>query len=324
MRKLFTVFVALLIAATLLAQSPEKMSYQAVIRNNGGALVTNTQIGMEINIRQGSPSGSAVYTETQTPVTNANGLVSIEIGGGVGFNTMDWANGPYFIETKTAVLPPLTTYTITGTCQLLSVPYALYAKTAGSTIGESSHYVGEPYGGGVVCWVDHTGQHGLILSMVDLSAGHVWTNVTQVIGSTNDWDGSTNTDSIIAQDGHTSSAAKLCADYVNADYGTGVYNDWYLPSIAELNYVLNNIYEIQKPLYLDGDARTTPLDRMERPLYWSSSAISQLAVVGVDNLGNDVWGTAAWAINFRYFFGDDRINIKGTTFLNKVRAVRKF
>jgi len=139
MRKLFTILVpiaiGILLTASVFAQAPEKMSYQAVIRNSSDALVTNTQIGMEINIRQGSVSGTVVYTETQTPTTNANGLVSIEIGGGAGFNAIDWSVGPYFIETKTAVVPPLTTYTITGTSQLLSVPYALHAKTAESVIG---------------------------------------------------------------------------------------------------------------------------------------------------------------------------------------------
>ena len=135
MRKLFTIVVAVLLTASVFAQSPQKMSYQAVIRNSSDVLVTNTQIGMEINIRQGLPSGTIVYTETQTPTTNANGLVSIEIGGGAGFNTIDWSAGPYFIETKTAVVPPLTTYTITGTSQLLSVPYALHAKTAETVTG---------------------------------------------------------------------------------------------------------------------------------------------------------------------------------------------
>ena len=134
MRKLFTILVAVLLTATVWAQSPEKMSYQAVIRNSSDALVTNTQIGLEVNIRQGTTSGTVVYTETQTPTTNANGLVSIEIGGGSGFNTIDWANGPYFIETKTDPAGG-TNYTITGTSQLLSVPYALYAKTAETVTG---------------------------------------------------------------------------------------------------------------------------------------------------------------------------------------------
>src|SRR5574344_765968 len=101
MKKVFTFLAAVLLTASVFAQSPEKMSYQAVIRDASDILVTDTQIGMQISILQGSTSGTAVYVETQTPTNNANGLVSIEIGGGSGFNTIDWANGPYFIETKT-------------------------------------------------------------------------------------------------------------------------------------------------------------------------------------------------------------------------------
>ncbi len=139
MKQVFAILAAVLITATVWAQSPEKMSYQAVIRNSSNALVANTQVGMQISILQGSASGTAVYVETQIPTTNANGLVSIEIGGGTlvsgDFTSIDWANGPYFIETKTAIVPPLTTYTITGTSQLLSVPYALHAKSADSLTG---------------------------------------------------------------------------------------------------------------------------------------------------------------------------------------------
>jgi len=129
MKSFFTVLVAVLLTTSVFAQAPEKMSYQAVIRNSSNVLVTNSQIGMEINIRQGSATGTVVYTETQTPTTNGNGLVSIEIGG-AGFSSINWAGDDYYIETKTAVVAPLTTYTITGVSQLLSVPYALQAKTA--------------------------------------------------------------------------------------------------------------------------------------------------------------------------------------------------
>jgi len=134
MKKIFTVLAAVIIAANAFAQSPEKLSYQAVIRNSSDAVVTNTQVGMQISILQGSPVGTVVYTETQTPTTNANGLVSIEIGGGAGFSSIDWSTGPYFIKTETDPTGG-TTYTITGTSQLLSVPYALHAKTAESLSG---------------------------------------------------------------------------------------------------------------------------------------------------------------------------------------------
>jgi hypothetical protein len=138
MKRVFTILIAILSTAGMFAQSSLKMSYQAVIRNSSDVLVINTQIGMQISILQGSTNGTAVYVETQTPTTNANGLVSIEIGNGTvvsgDFTTINWANGPYFIKTETDPTAG-TNYTITGTSQLLSVPYALHAKTAETVTG---------------------------------------------------------------------------------------------------------------------------------------------------------------------------------------------
>jgi len=135
MKKLITLLSAVLITASIWAQSPQKMSYQAVIRNASNTLVTNTAVGMQISILQTTSTGTAVYVETQTPTTNANGLVSIEIGGGTvvsgTFSTIDWSAGPYFIKTETDPAGG-TTYTITGTSQLLSVPYSLHAKNTES------------------------------------------------------------------------------------------------------------------------------------------------------------------------------------------------
>ena len=119
--------------STVLAQAPQKMSYQAVIRNSSNQLVTNHLVGMRIAVLQGSATGTVVYSETITPTTNANGLITVEFGGGVGFDTITWANGPYFIQTETDPTGG-TDYTITGTSQLLSVPFAFYAKTSGSSI----------------------------------------------------------------------------------------------------------------------------------------------------------------------------------------------
>lgn len=290
MKKSFTILFALLLTTTIWAKAPQKMSYQAVIRNSSDALVVNTQVGMQITILQGSVNGDAVYTETQTPTTNANGLVSIEIGDGVGFDVIDWVSGSYFIKTETDPTGG-TSYTITGTSQLLSVPYALHAKTSDALT--SAHYVGELYGGGVVFWVDHTGQHGLILNMVDLSTSQEWSNVDDVIiGSTNDWDGANNTIAIIGQNGHTSSAAKLCDDYTNTDYGTGTYSDWYLPSLAELNCVLTSFYEVQKVLANNGNADSTPLATDYYYYYWTSteSYTWEASNFGFDKGG---WSTGA-------------------------------
>jgi hypothetical protein len=137
MKRLFALAAAFLLIAALQAQSPQKMSYQAVIRDITNHLVT-TQIGMQISIIQGSSTGTTVYTETQTPTPNAYGLVSIEINGLLStvtfgtFSAIDWSAGPYYIKTEIATAVPLTTYTINSTSQILSVPYALHAKTVAS------------------------------------------------------------------------------------------------------------------------------------------------------------------------------------------------
>lgn len=140
-KQIITIFTVLLITIAFIpqygiAQTPEKMSYQAVIRDSSNELVTNTQVGMQISILQGTANGSAVYAETQTPTTNINGLVSVEVGAGTtsgDFTNIDWSAGPYFIKTETDPTGG-STYSITGTSQLMSVPYALYAKESGSSV----------------------------------------------------------------------------------------------------------------------------------------------------------------------------------------------
>jgi hypothetical protein len=140
MKSIFTFLVAVLLTASVFAQSPEKMSYQAVVRDLSNNLVTNQAVGMKISILQGSISGTSVYEEiyNPNPTTNANGLVTVEIGGGVPlsgtFSTIDWSAGPYFIKTETDPTGG-TNYTITGVSQLLSVPYALHSKTAETITG---------------------------------------------------------------------------------------------------------------------------------------------------------------------------------------------
>jgi uncharacterized protein (TIGR02145 family) len=135
MKRLFTILIAVFFTVCAFSQAPQKMSYQAVIRNTGNALVSSTTIGMHISILRGSASGLEVYAETQTPETNINGLVTIIIGEGTqvsidAFEDIDWSLGPYFIKTGTDPTKGGTNYTkIVGTSQLLSVPYALYAES---------------------------------------------------------------------------------------------------------------------------------------------------------------------------------------------------
>jgi uncharacterized protein (TIGR02145 family) len=130
MKKIFSIIAGLLLTASVFAQAPQKMSYQAVIRNSSKALITATPVGMKISILKGSATGTAVYVETQTASTNANGLVSVEIGSGTvvtgTFAGIDWAAGSYFIKTETDPTGG-TGYTIVGSNELMSVPYALFS-----------------------------------------------------------------------------------------------------------------------------------------------------------------------------------------------------
>ena len=135
------ILLSLVAIATLslssLAQAPEGFNYQAVVRNAGGIILNNQPVGMRLTVQQGSIGGTAVYTETFTSTTNGYGLVNLEVGTGTStddFSTIDWASGPYFMETAVDVTGG-TTYSVMGTSQLMSVPYALYAKTSGNGEG---------------------------------------------------------------------------------------------------------------------------------------------------------------------------------------------
>jgi len=120
--------------AFIQAQSPERFSYQAVIRDADDDLIRNAPVGIRIQILEESAFGNAVYVETQSVNTNSNGLVSFIIGDGNvvqgDLTNVDWANKNHFIKTE---VDPTggDNYALSGTSELLSVPYALYAASGG-------------------------------------------------------------------------------------------------------------------------------------------------------------------------------------------------
>lgn len=130
MKKLYTLVSMVLLSAAAFAQAPQRMPYQAVIRSASGALVAETPVGTKVSILQGNADGTVVFAETHASETNTHGLLSLQIGGGTAVTGtlagIDWANGPYFLKTETDPQGG-TDYVITGTSQLLSVPYALHA-----------------------------------------------------------------------------------------------------------------------------------------------------------------------------------------------------
>ena len=130
MKNLFTLF-AIVISAIFMAQAPNLLSYQAVVRNAANQLVINQNVGIKFSILKSSATGTVVYAETQNSTTNSNGLFTTNIGSGTVISgsmaSINWANDVYFIKSEID-LAGGSNYTITGTQQLLSVPYALNAK----------------------------------------------------------------------------------------------------------------------------------------------------------------------------------------------------
>lgn len=133
--KLYQFLTLFFLTLGIYAQMPEKISYQAIVRNTDGEILGNSTIGIKISILQQTTNGQEVYQESHLPLTNENGLMTLQIGTGTvlkgTFTDIDWSNGPFFLETQMDLNGGVN-YSITGLTELLSVPYALYAKTAGS------------------------------------------------------------------------------------------------------------------------------------------------------------------------------------------------
>ena len=133
MKKLLFSLFFLLATTALMAQAPQRISYQSIIRDANNVVVASSAVSVKISLLQGTSTGPAVYVETHGITTNANGLVSLNIGEGTAitgtFAGIDWSNGPYLIQTATDPTGG-TDYSIIGTAPLNSVPYALNAANA--------------------------------------------------------------------------------------------------------------------------------------------------------------------------------------------------
>lgn len=304
---LFTCIAAILVSISQ-GQTPEKMSYQAVIRNGSGELVASQTISLKLSILQGSSTGTEVYVETQQPSTNQNGLLTVEIGGGSvisgSIGTIDWSSDIYFIKTEVD-LAGGSTYNLNSISQLLSVPYALHAKTAESVVGGTgngfTHYIGEYFQGGIIfhLYKDDAGiEHGLVVSIEDVGfAG--WDNF--LVNASNSWDGKANTDSIMQNGGDPNKAAGLCESY-----SYDGYDDWYLPSLDELILLFTNKYNVNRSLsQMNGiDYFLAPPDSY----YWgSSNSINGSQIT-------EVYGIGILGVTSSMFVNDSRL----------VRAIRRF
>ena len=120
----------LLATVGTLAQVPQKISYQAIVRDAAGKLMIDANIGIRITILQGNTEGSSVYVESHTAQSNTHGVVSVQIGAGTNaagsIGSIEWSQSPYFIK---AEIDPQggVNYRITVMSELVSVPYALFS-----------------------------------------------------------------------------------------------------------------------------------------------------------------------------------------------------
>ena len=133
MKKLFIFFIVAFLSVSVYSQSPQKFNYQAVCRDNLGAIIPNQSIYLRVTIHDLTTTGTSLYQETHLKTTNQFGLVTIEVGAGSvvsgTFNTIPWGTGSKYMEVE---LNLGSGYTSMGTPQLLSVPYALYANNTGT------------------------------------------------------------------------------------------------------------------------------------------------------------------------------------------------
>lgn len=132
----WTMFVAACLFTTLsFGQAPQFFNYQAYVRTTSGVIVSNKNVSFDIFILQGGCSGNIVYEETQTVKTTDIGIVNLQIGNGAvktgSMSAINWGTNLYFIKIAFDISGG-TNYLTYGCSQLVSVPYALYAKTSGA------------------------------------------------------------------------------------------------------------------------------------------------------------------------------------------------
>ena len=135
MKKIILTIIATFFCLINYSQSPEKFTYQSIVRSADGSILKGASLGIKISILKSSKNGTAVYSETHTASSNQNGLVTFIIGDGTtsdNFSDIDWSNGEYFLKVEVDPTGGIN-YAIEQSSQLLSVPYALYAGNSSSS-----------------------------------------------------------------------------------------------------------------------------------------------------------------------------------------------
>jgi len=129
MKKIFFTFLTILCGVMVLAQSPSSFSYQAVIRDVDGSILSNQQVSVLIEIHEESIDGAIVFSENHEVTTSNQGIINVKVGSVENLDVVEWDLGAHFLKVSINEV-------VIGISQILSVPYALHAKTAGALNGE--------------------------------------------------------------------------------------------------------------------------------------------------------------------------------------------
>jgi hypothetical protein len=142
--KLLFTFIAMLLLNIAYAQIPNAIPYQAVARNSSGAILASTNISVRFTVRDSTATGVIKYRETHAVTTSVQGMFSLSIGQGTPvtgtFNGINWGVNSKFMQLE---IDPTggSSYIDMGTQQMLSVPYALYAGSAGNISNNGSSII---------------------------------------------------------------------------------------------------------------------------------------------------------------------------------------
>jgi len=223
MKNLALIFLTLLLGVAVSAQVTQSFRYQAVARDGAGNILAGKDVSFRISILQGSASGSTAYSETHSGTTNAFGLINLEIGHGVAitesFAAINWGSGDYFMKVE---MDPNggSSYQWMGTSQLLSVPYALYAKNVQNNNDADADPANELQKisiSGTVLTLDKSGGS---VTLSSSGGGDNWGTQTVVTDATLSGNGTTSTPLKIADNGVNSSkiadGSIVAADVANS------------------------------------------------------------------------------------------------------------
>jgi len=305
MRKIYTILAALFLTSALYAQVPQKMSYQAIIRDAADNLVANQGIGIRLTILDAL---NPVFVETHSATTDVNGLVTLVVGTGTPVTGtlagVTWGSGVFTIKTETDISAlGGTTYTVIGTSDVLSVTYALYVKTAADATfsGDYNDLINKPVLDGTETKVN-AGQHMSVSGNGSVATPYV-ISASPVIGGYSHYLGEDVGDGIVfylytGSDGTeraliaNKGESKLILQNPTGNAGAnrsydGVYNTtmlynspaktyveglgqgWYIPSIDELSYMWQNRFHLNRGLAISGSTLLTLLNSDSK--YWSST-----------------------------------------------------